>query len=103
MEIGGFPVVDVGSTVLLAGVFIAVVTGKLIPAAQRDREVEFWKGFAQGAQEAADRWETAHSKQTERSDRLTAAVERLADRELSSARAVETLQEVAERRKGQET
>lgn len=103
MEIAGIPVVQGSAVTVLAtvvlAVFVAVIRGDLIPAKQRDREVDFWRGYAEGANDQAARWEAAHGKQSDRNERLTAAVEALADRELSSARAVETLQQVAERRK----
>lgn len=37
----GFPIVDVGATMLLVGVFIAVVTDRLVPGTRMDKALKY--------------------------------------------------------------
>lgn len=99
LEIAGFPVLDAAPSALLAGVFVMVVVDKLVPAARRDCEVSFWKEYAE--REIAEKleWKQAAQANGKRADLLLSAVDKLAEKELSSSRVVETLQDLADQRR----
>lgn len=99
LEVAGFQIIDAGASAILAGVVIAIFVDKLVPAPRRDREVSFWRDFADRVTQERDEWKQAAQANGQRADVLLDSVRKLAEKELSSARAVETLQDLAEQRR----
>lgn len=104
MEVLGFPVVQGwGPGVILAGVIVLIVMGRLVPKAQHDREIKFRDDLITQERESTAYWRQAALGAQSNAEGALGAARFITQTEGTATRLVETMQQRFTPQDGEQT